>query len=264
MKIELSKIKPNQNNARKKFKGIKELAANINENGLLQRILIRPVKDSFEIVCGERRFKALKLLRRDKIECEIRTLTDKEAQDISLAENVQREDLSPVELAKEFQRQLKDMTQQKLADKIGKSQSYIQKFLKFLELPKLAASFLDIGIINLDHAREILRFQKLLRKIGLSSEEIEATLTCAADIIIDQTVDSKLFSKWVDCQVWDKIIEMTNKNTEKDKSQLEMIEWVLKKNIEWCSHEWTNKDGMERVGEYCEKCGVSRTGRLKR
>ena len=290
MEIQLKKIKPNPNNPRKNFKGIKELAEDIKKNGLLNKILVRPVKDGYEIVHGERRFKALQLLRRNNLDCEVRELTKEEAQKIALAENIQREDLSVIELANELKRRLETTTQQELSKEINKSQAFISKTLSFLNLIYYAKAHLNIGNITQEHGRELLRFQKYLKMLGYDKSEGEyefegrthqnsimnSLVSDMVDWIICEQMDSKELAEIVDINIFEKIrYEMKEKGEEieidgykfvKEKPEMEITEqncdlliWMIKKSMEWCNHSFIKENfNGDKIEEYCEKCGMVR------
>ncbi len=179
MIIKIDKIKPNPDNARKYFDKISELAEDIKKKGLIQKISVRPLKNGYyEIIQGERRFRALKLLGRNNLDAEVISISRAKANKISLAENIQREDLSIIELAKEFEKRLKNQNQQKLAKNINKSQGYVSQTLQVLKLPKSIHRYFLKKELNKEHARELLQLQKYLIKVfGCDAWFVEHQLT---------------------------------------------------------------------------------------
>lgn len=162
--ILLSLIDPNPNQPRKHFNedALLELADNIKQVGLLNPIMVRPVGDRFEIIHGERRWRACKLADMTEIPAEVRILSDKDAFLISVIENVQRNDLTPLEEAEAYQAILsEDMTQVDLGKAIGKSQSYIASKLRLLNLPPGVARFVREGYLSEGHAKQLLRLKNL-------------------------------------------------------------------------------------------------------
>src|SRR5215831_7592564 len=140
--IEMKMIKPSQFAVRNKFQKISpeddSLVASIREHGLLQPILIRPLTQGFEIVAGHRRFQACRSLRWRFISCKIREMSDKQAYEIQLTENMQRKSMDPVEEAEAFRRYVVDFGWggiTELAKKIGKSEVYVSHRLQLLKLP---------------------------------------------------------------------------------------------------------------------------------
>lgn len=138
--IPLSDIEPNPRNPRKVFDEGKldELAESIQKQGLLQPVLVRPVEGGYELVHGERRYRAVKKTEGDSIRAEVRDLTDREALEISVTENLQREDVSPLAEAESYRSLIDefDLTQEEVADRVGKSRSHIANCLKLLDLPE--------------------------------------------------------------------------------------------------------------------------------
>ena len=163
-KIELvpvESIVPNRFQPRRVFndKSIKELAQSIKKHGLLQPITLRPIEeDMYEIIAGERRFRAMKSLHYENVESIIKYLTDQEAAVIAIIENIQRENLSPYEEALAYKELLsmEDITQKDLAISLGKSQSFIANKLRLLKLSESVISALQNNEITERHARTML------------------------------------------------------------------------------------------------------------
>ena len=162
--IRLSDIEPNRNQPRKNFDdaGISALADSIREHGMLQPILVRPLPNSnnYQIVAGERRWRAARMLSLNEIPVIVRELSDLETAQIALIENLQREDLNPVEEAKAFQ-QLQDefgMKQEEIAKKVGCSRSSVSNALRLLKLPEEIQKLLIKGDITTGHAKALLAF----------------------------------------------------------------------------------------------------------
>ena len=146
---------------------IEELAASMSATGLAVPILVRPVGDRFVIVHGERRWRAARLLGWDAIPAEVRDLTPGAAGWLSLVENVQRSDLTPIEEAAAFRVRLDaGMTQAELGRRIGKSQSYVAQKLRLLTLPPPVAGYLARGELSEGHGRELLRFRGFYGEAG--------------------------------------------------------------------------------------------------
>jgi len=161
---------------------IEELAASIKARGLLQPILVRPNgKDSYEIVAGERRWRAAQKAKLHDVPVIIRELTDEAAAEIALIENVQRVDLGPIEEANAYNR-LADIygrTQEEIAKAVGKSRSHVANMMRLLKLPSRAHDALAGGEITMGHARALLgaadpdRTLKAVLQGGLSVRETE-------------------------------------------------------------------------------------------
>lgn len=177
-------LKPNANQPRRIFDktSIEELAASIRSRGLLQPILVRPKGDNrYEIVAGERRWRAAQKAHLHNVAVIIRELTDEQAAEIALIENVQRVDLNPVEEATAYN-QLADShgrTQEEISKAVGKSRSHVANMMRLTNLPEKALEALSGGAITMGHARALLasadpdRVCALVIKNSLSVRETE-------------------------------------------------------------------------------------------
>ena len=138
--IELSKIAPNPDQPRREFdeEALGELAASIRELGIIQPISLRQVgKDSYQIIAGERRYRAALLAGLTTVPAYIRTVEDETVVEMALIENIQREDLNSIEIALGFQKLIEQysLTQEKLSDRVGKKRATIANYLRLLKLP---------------------------------------------------------------------------------------------------------------------------------
>ena len=171
----LDDIIPNRFQPREVFdeKPLKELAVSIKEHGVIQPIIVRKVEDKYEIIAGERRYKASALAGLTKIPAIVRDLDDKETSKVALLENLQRKNLNPVEEAKTYQKilELDQMTQEELAKTMGKSQSAVANKLRLLALPDEIQEALLKEKISERHARSLLNLEgtekqkEMLKKI---------------------------------------------------------------------------------------------------
>ncbi|MGB1360907.1 MAG: ParB/RepB/Spo0J family partition protein, partial [Alphaproteobacteria bacterium] len=135
------------------------LSVSIAEKGVLQPLLVRPIADGkHEIIAGERRYRAAKRVGLQSVPVAIMNLTDVEAHEIALIENIQREDLSPIEEAEGFRRMMDDFsyTQEMLSSLLGKSRSHIANTLRLLILPEEVKSMVDDGHLSAGHARNLV------------------------------------------------------------------------------------------------------------
>ncbi|MFH1729684.1 MAG: ParB/RepB/Spo0J family partition protein [Pseudomonadota bacterium] len=159
MKPVLSLI-PNKNQPRKDFNenSLNELADSIREKGLLQPILVRPAKDKLEIIAGERRWRAAKIAGIDQVPVIIRKIDDKNTLQIALIENIQREDLNPIEEAKAYLtlQNLYNITHEQISKKIGKQRVTVTNRLRLLKLPQEIQDLLLNNAISEGHARACL------------------------------------------------------------------------------------------------------------
>ncbi|HHQ0818049.1 TPA: ParB/RepB/Spo0J family partition protein [Listeria innocua] len=158
--IAIKEIKPNPYQPRKIFdtKAINELRDSIKIHGVLQPIILRNAEKGYEIVVGERRFRAAKEAKLKEIPAVVRDLTEEEMMELSVIENLQREDLSPLEEAESYQFLMKKLglTQAKLAERVGKSRPYIANFVRLLTLPEEVQVMLRDGSLSAGHGRVLL------------------------------------------------------------------------------------------------------------
>ena len=161
--LRLSEIEPNREQPRKTFsdEAIAALADSIREHGMPQPIVVRPISSGgYQIVAGERRWRAARMLGLDEVPVNIRELTDAETMQIAIIENLQRENLNPVEEAEGY-RQLIDkfgMTQDKVAKMVGRSRSAVANSVRLLDLPERVIKMLENGDISAGHGRALLGF----------------------------------------------------------------------------------------------------------
>ena len=136
---------------------IEELAASIREKGLVQPLLVRPAGEQYEVVAGERRWRAARLARLETVPVVVRELDDREALELGLVENLQRQDLGPIEEARAYARLIEmGRTQEEAARAVGKGRSTVANSLRLLALPARALEALEAGRITAGHARAIL------------------------------------------------------------------------------------------------------------
>jgi ParB family transcriptional regulator, chromosome partitioning protein len=155
-------LKPNKNQPRRIFRedDLKDLAASIKEQGILQPILVRPLgpPDAYEIVAGERRWRAAQLAKLHEVPVVVRAFTESEALAAAIIENVQREDLNAIEEANAYQELISryDFTQEKVAEVVGKSRSHIANTIRLLKLPDSVRSLIVEGKLSAGHARTLV------------------------------------------------------------------------------------------------------------
>lgn len=158
--LELDKIIPNRYQPRRTFsdESIQELAQTINEEGLLQPIIVREDGDNYEIIAGERRYRAVKSLGWEKIPAIVNNMDDDKAASLAVIENLQRENLNPIDEAQAYKSlmDLNDLTQTALAKDIGKSQSYVANKLRLLKLSQKVQDALVAGQISARHGRALV------------------------------------------------------------------------------------------------------------
>lgn len=190
--IELDKIVPNRYQPRREFSddSIKELAETLDKDGLLQPIVVREDgEDQYEIIAGERRYRAAKSLNWETIPAIVNNMNDDQAASLALIENLQREDLNPIDEAKAYTNLMKlnDLTQTALANDMGKSQSYVANKLRLLKLDDDAQKALIEGKITARHGRALLNLsnddqERVLKEIEDKGLNVKQTEEIAKDV----------------------------------------------------------------------------------
>jgi ParB family chromosome partitioning protein len=171
--LPISMIAPNPNQPRTMIddEGIEALADSVRKVGVLQPIIVRPHGEEYQIVAGERRWRAAKAAGLDKVPVRVMGATEGEALELALIENLQRQDLNPMEEARGYRRLLTEyqMTQAELADKVSKSRPAVANTLRLLDLPDEVQSMLAEDKLSAGHARAVLSVQDEDRRIKLAA-----------------------------------------------------------------------------------------------
>lgn len=158
--VDLDKLKAREDQPRKNFDddSLEELANSIKADGVIQPIVVRKVGDKYEIIAGERRFRASKLAGLEKVPIIVKNVSDRKARELALVENIQREDLNPIEEAISLKTLMEEykLTQQELSDIVGKSRSYIANNLRLLNLSDYIKDYLIRGELSPSQGRTLL------------------------------------------------------------------------------------------------------------
>lgn len=184
--ININDIKPNENQPRKFFneEKISELSASITEHGIIQPLVVRKSSAGYEIVAGERRWRAARKAELKEVPCLIRSFTDEENMLVAIIENMQREDLNPIEEAEGLHQMIKTygLTQEEVSKSVSKSRPYITNALRLLKLPEEIRSLVIEGKLTTGHARALIPLEDrklqadICRRIieeGLSVRKVE-------------------------------------------------------------------------------------------
>jgi ParB family transcriptional regulator, chromosome partitioning protein len=188
IEIEIGKIRRNESQPRKVFKeeALKELAASIKEKGVLQPVIVSRMDDGyFRLIIGERRWRASALAGLKKIPALVKDVSSQDSIEIALIENIQREELNPIETADTFNRLIREynLTQDTLADRVGKNRATVANYLRILKLPDEIKALINDERLSLSHAKALLAIDDKERQIelakricreGLSVREAEA------------------------------------------------------------------------------------------
>ena len=189
LQVPLEKIRAGSLQPRKSFppEAFSELVASVREKGVLQPVLLRPTQDGYELVAGERRFRAAESAGLSQIPALVRKLSDREALEVALVENVQRSDLNAIELAEGYHRLQHDfsLSQEQIAERVGKDRATVANTLRLLRLPAPVRQAVVDGSLSAGHARALLSgppehvlsvFEAVQRR-GLSVRETERLCT---------------------------------------------------------------------------------------
>jgi ParB family chromosome partitioning protein len=203
VEIPLSQLRANPYQPRKVFDehSIEELAISIKEHGIITPIIVREVLKGYEIIAGERRWRASQLAKRATISAVIRKLSDQQVMEIALIENLQREDLNSMEIAQAYQGLMTtfSLTQEQLSTKVGKSRPHIANFLRLLHLPDEVKDYVSRGTLTMGHAKAIagLKDAKAVKDIALTAMKNEWSVRELEEHIqkIEQTSKTKKVTK---------------------------------------------------------------------
>ncbi|MCH4056870.1 ParB/RepB/Spo0J family partition protein [Lapidilactobacillus gannanensis] len=158
--LPLDEIRPNPYQPRKTFdeEALQELANSIKQSGVFQPIILRKSINGYEIIAGERRFRASKIAGKQTIPAIVRQIDETQMMEIAVLENLQREDLTPLEEAEAYQTLIKKLalTQEEVSERIGKSRPYIANYLRLLTLPEQTKKYLQAGQLSMGQARTLL------------------------------------------------------------------------------------------------------------
>ena len=179
--IPIEKLKANKYQPREEFnqEALNDLAASIKEKGFIQPVLVRFKNNEYELIAGERRLRAAKKLGYKEIPAIIKEASDLDSLELSIIENIQRENLNPIDQAKAYKRLQDefDMTQEKVADTIGKDRATVANILRLLNLPAKIQEYVSRGTISMGHARAILSLTKEAEQVRLCTKVIKDDLS---------------------------------------------------------------------------------------
>ena len=172
--LAIDSIFPNPNQPRKDFKinGLNDLSASFKKSGVLQPVVVRKVAQGYQLIAGERRWRAAKLAGLDRIPAVVREASDAESLELALVENLLREDLNPMEEAHAYQRLLGEFgwTQEDVAARVGKDRSSVANCLRLLRLPEPIQADLRAGRLTMGHARALLALDTAAEQLKLRDE----------------------------------------------------------------------------------------------
>lgn len=244
--VDIDEIMPNENQPRKRFddENIKDLAESIKEHGIIQPILVRKEGEYYKIVAGERRWRAARIAGLKKVPVIIKDMTDKEMMEISLIENLQREDLNPIEEALAYKRLMDEfnLTQEQIALRVGKSRPVITNSLRLLNLDKKVIDFIIENKLSEGHGRILASIENKELQVEIAKKIIEDALNVRqTEKIIQNLKNNKnknIKKKKVDSyikEIQDKLMNhlgtKVNISTKRKKGIIE-IEYYSKEDLE--------------------------------
>ena len=179
--LEISKIYPNPNQPRKHFdeEALRELASSIKTHGVIQPLVVNKESDGYMIIAGERRWRASKQAGLEKVPVVVKNYTEKQVKEISIIENLQREDLNPIEAARAI-KQLMDeynLTQEVVSDRIGKSRSNVANTLRLLSLYPDVIKMVEDGKLSSGHARSLVVIDDANEQLRLAKKAVDGKLS---------------------------------------------------------------------------------------
>tara|TARA_R110002012_G_scaffold83323_4_gene209736 strand:+ start:1882 stop:2787 length:906 start_codon:yes stop_codon:yes gene_type:complete len=185
VELDINSIEVNPFQPRSNFndENLEELASSIRELGIIQPITVRKLDfNKFQLVSGERRFRASKLVGLETIPAYIRIANDQESLEMALVENIQRQDLDPIEIALSYQRLIDEIeiTQEKLSDRVGKKRSTITNYLRLLKLDPIIQTGMRDGFISMGHGRALINIDKKREQIAIYEKVVSEGLSVRA------------------------------------------------------------------------------------
>lgn len=181
-RVRMADIVPNKEQPRRDFDlaALEQLAASIREHGVIQPLVLRPMPNgTYQIVAGERRYRASRMAGLLEVPAVVQELTDQEAMELALIENLQREDLNPLEEAQGYQALLDEyhLTQEEIAKSVGKSRPVVANALRLLHLPEPVLQYIKEGALSAGHARALCGMDDPKQQIALAEKTVKSDLT---------------------------------------------------------------------------------------
>lgn len=181
-RVRMADIVPNKEQPRRDFDlaALEQLAASIREHGVIQPLVLRPMPNgTYQIVAGERRYRASRMAGLLEVPAVVQELTDQEAMELALIENLQREDLNPLEEAQGYQALLDEyhLTQEEIAKSVGKSRPVVANALRLLHLPEPVLQYIKEGALSAGHARALCGMDDPKQQIALAEKAVKSDLT---------------------------------------------------------------------------------------
>ena len=249
--IDINDIRPNRNQPRKNFDSdsISELAASIQEHGIIQPLIVRKNESGYELVAGERRWRAAREAALDKVPCIIRELSDRENMLLAIVENMQREDLNPIEEAEGLKTMINtySLTQDEVSRSVGKSRPYIANAMRLLNLEPEVVEMVRSGAISAGHGRTLLACEDAKKQVELAARCAREGLSVRA---LEDIVSGKKTRKKTKKPEKDPNVEsLENELKEKFGTKVNLVRKGAKGNRGAIEIEFYSEDELERLLE---------------
>ncbi len=254
IEIDINLIEPNKNQPRKVFneENLRELAESITNYGIIEPIIVKKENDTYMIIAGERRWRAARIAGLDKVPIILKEYTPLEILEISLIENIQREDLNPIEEAETYHRLIEEfgLTQEEIAQKVGRNRSTVSNSIRLLNLDKRVQNFVIEDKISNGHARTLLTFENKDLQFEIAEKIIEENLSVRqTEELVKKLNDSKKISSPITKEK--SAVDLAYKEVEKQFSQIlgtkvQILNGKKKGKIEI---EYYSPDDLERLLE---------------
>lgn len=198
--IDINTISPNEFQPRKAFRDstLQELIDSIKTSGVIQPIIVRKVSDnSYQLIAGERRWRAAKTAGLTTIPVIIKDVAPQESLELALIENIQREDLNPIETAEAFQRLIKDfnLTHDELSKKVGKDRATVTNYLRILKLPSDVKLWVADGSLSMGHAKALLQIENPVLQVEVAKRIVREGLSVRETEVLSKKASSGTLSK---------------------------------------------------------------------
>lgn len=246
IEIKVNRIEPNSAQPRKQFdeEQLKKLSDSIKEHGVLQPIIVVPSENGFyKIIAGERRWRAAKMCGLQTVPAIIKNYEGREAAEIAMIENLQREDLNPIEEAQGYKNLIEQygVTQERVGELIGKSRSAIANSIRLLSLPENIIKMVQDGLLSEGHARTLLSVESDTKKQQLAEQIIKEQITVRG---LEKIVSEKKKPASKKAMKIPEILDLEDNLSQKIGSKVKIISGKRKGKIEI---EYYNNDDLERI-----------------
>ena len=259
MMVKISKVEPNREQPRKKFDedALLELSESIKQYGILQPLLVSDKKDYYEIIAGERRWRAAKMAGLKEVPVLVKEFTDQEVMEISLIENIQREDLNPVEEAMAYKKLISEfhLKQDEIAEKVSKSRTAITNSLRLLKLDSRVQQMMVDEMISAGHARAILAIENKEKQYSVAMKVFDEKLSVReTEKLVKQIINPSKKKERVSDPTEDAVYESLEEKM-KNITGTKVFIHRKKNNKGKIEIEYYSRDDLERIIDLFESIG---------